>query len=198
MDKLDAMQTFVRVAEAGSFIAVANQLQVARSVVTRQIAALEKRLGTQLITRSTRSLTLTAAGSAYLEKCRLILNMVDAAESSLAEEKAVPRGRIRLGLPATQWMTVYNAHRPMKQRYHYNVANNRVQQHVEKGNDDGLYISSVACCQDLWALIMDAGTGFTQQVGEGPCWVGQGRGGLELRAAGLPAGQEGGAGQSER
>jgi DNA-binding transcriptional LysR family regulator len=101
MDKLDAMQTFVRVAEAGSFIAVANQLQVARSVVTRQIAALEKHLGAKLITRSTRSLTLTAAGSAYLEKCRVILNMVDAAESSLAEEKAVPRGRIRLGLPLT-------------------------------------------------------------------------------------------------
>lgn len=99
MDKLDAMQTFVRVAEAGSFIAVANQLQVARSVVTRQVAALEKQLGTQLITRSTRSLTLTAAGSAYLEKCRLILNMVDAAESSLDEEKGVARGRIRLGLP---------------------------------------------------------------------------------------------------
>jgi DNA-binding transcriptional LysR family regulator len=99
MDKLDAMQTFVRVAEAGSFIAVAQQLQVARSVVTRQVAALEKHLGTKLITRSTRSLTLTAAGSAYLEKCRVILNMVDAAESSLAEEKATPRGRIRLGLP---------------------------------------------------------------------------------------------------
>ena len=44
------------------------------------------------------------------------------------------------------------------------MANNRVQQHVEKGNDDELYISSVACCQDLWALIMDAGTGFAQQV----------------------------------
>lgn len=99
MDKLDAMQTFVRVAEAGSFIAVANQLQVARSAITRQITALEAHLGTKLITRSTRSLSLTAAGSAYLEKCRVILNMVDAAESNLAEEKAVPRGRIRLGLP---------------------------------------------------------------------------------------------------
>ena len=99
MDKLDAMQTFVRVAEAGSFTAVADQLQVARSVVTRQIAALEKQLRVKLITRSTRSLTLTPAGSAYLEKCRVILNMVDAAESSLDEEKAVPRGRIRLGLP---------------------------------------------------------------------------------------------------
>jgi DNA-binding transcriptional LysR family regulator len=99
MDKLDAMQTFVRVAEAGSFTAVADQLQVARSVITRQIAGLEKQLRVKLITRSTRSLTLTAAGAAYLEKCRVILNMVDAAEASLDEENAVPRGRIRLGLP---------------------------------------------------------------------------------------------------
>ena len=52
----------------------------------------------------------------------------------------------------------------MKQRYHYNVANTRVEQHVEKGNQDGLYISSVACCHELWGLIMDAGTGFQQQV----------------------------------
>jgi DNA-binding transcriptional LysR family regulator len=57
------MQTFVRVAEAGSFIAVANQLQVDRSVVTWQIAALERHLDTKLIARSTRSLALTAAGS---------------------------------------------------------------------------------------------------------------------------------------
>ena len=99
MDKLDAMQIFVRVAEAGTFTAVADQLQVARSVVTRQIAALEKHLRVKLITRSTRSLTLTPAGAAYLEKCRVILNLVDAAESSLEEEKAVLRGRIRLGLP---------------------------------------------------------------------------------------------------
>lgn len=81
-------------------------------------------------------------------------------------ELPTPKKRVRLGLPATQWITVYNAHRPMKQRYHYNVANNRVQQHVEKGNDDGLFISSVACCQDLWGLIMDAGTGFSHQVYE--------------------------------
>lgn len=98
MDKLDSMQTFIRVAEAGSFSAVASQLQVDRSVITRQVAALERRLGTQLMTRSTRRLALTAAGSAYLERCRDILNLVDAAESGLAAENTV-RGRIRLGLP---------------------------------------------------------------------------------------------------
>jgi DNA-binding transcriptional LysR family regulator len=99
MDKFTGMQLFVRVAETGSFAAVAHQMGVARSVVTRQISALETALGTKLMTRSTRSLTLTTAGAAYLEKCRVILNMVDAAESSLAQEKAEPRGRIRLGLP---------------------------------------------------------------------------------------------------
>ena len=99
MDKLTGMQLFVRVAETGSFAAVAQQMGVDRSVVTRQISALETQLGTKLMTRSTRSLTLTTAGAAYLEKCRVILNMIDAAESSLAAEKAQPRGRLRLGLP---------------------------------------------------------------------------------------------------
>ena len=90
----------------------------------------------------------------------------DSAAPPTDEDLDLPstKKRVRLGLPATQWITVYNAHRPMKQRYHYNVANNRVAQHVEKGNDDGLFVSSVACCQDLWGLIMDAGTGYTQQV----------------------------------
>lgn len=99
MDKLDAMQTFVRVAEAGSFTAVADQLEVDRSAITRQIGALEKHLAVKLITRSTRSLTLTPAGSAYLEKCRLIINLVDAAETSLTEESSLVRGRVRLALP---------------------------------------------------------------------------------------------------
>jgi len=51
-------------------------------------------------------------------------------------------------------------------RYHYNVADMRLSQHIEKGYEDGLFISSVGCCSNLWALIMDAGTGFTAQVYE--------------------------------
>ncbi|CAJ2665643.1 unnamed protein product [Trifolium pratense] len=51
-----------------------------------------------------------------------------------------------------------------KQRYHYNVADGRLAQHVERGIADGLLISCVASCSNLWALIMDAGTGFTNQV----------------------------------
>lgn len=99
MDRLDAMQLFVRVAELGSFSAVAQQLGVARSVVTRQIAALEAHLGVKLLARSTRRLSLTPGGAAYLEKCRVILNLVEVAETGIAEERQIPRGLIRLSLP---------------------------------------------------------------------------------------------------
>ncbi|XP_058074199.1 casein kinase 1-like protein HD16 isoform X2 [Magnolia sinica] len=82
------------------------------------------------------------------------------------EDDEQPKKKVRMGMPATQWISVYNARRPMKQRYHYNVADGRLAQHIEKGNADGLFISSVASCTNLWALIMDAGTGFTNQVYE--------------------------------
>ncbi|KAG7027492.1 Casein kinase 1-like protein HD16, partial [Cucurbita argyrosperma subsp. argyrosperma] len=86
---------------------------------------------------------------------RLLINL---------EEDEQPKKKVRLGSPATQWVSVYNARRPMKQRYHYNVADSRMHQHIEKGNENGLLISSVASATNLWALIMDAGTGFSSQV----------------------------------
>ncbi|CAO1944995.1 unnamed protein product [Urochloa humidicola] len=86
----------------------------------------------------------------------------------LIEEEAdeQPKKKIRMGMPATQWISVYNSRRPMKQRYHYNVADSRLVQHIDKGNEDGLFISCITSCSNLWALIMDAGTGFTSQVYE--------------------------------
>lgn len=99
MDRLDSMQLFVRVAELASFSAVAQQLGVARSVVTRRVAALESHLGVKLLARSTRQLSLTSEGAAYLERCRVILNLVDVAEADIAHEHSRPRGRIRVSLP---------------------------------------------------------------------------------------------------
>jgi DNA-binding transcriptional LysR family regulator len=93
------MQLFVRVAELGSFSAAAQQLGIARSAVTRQVAALELHLGAKLMARSTRRLALTSAGTAYLEKCRVILNLVEVAETGIAEERQMPRGKIRLSVP---------------------------------------------------------------------------------------------------
>src|SRR3569832_2512884 len=99
MDRLDSMRLFVRVAELGSFSAVAQQMNVARSVVTRQVAALEAHLGTKLLARSTRRLSLTSAGATYLEKCRELLGLVDAAEAGLTEDSQAPRGHLRITLP---------------------------------------------------------------------------------------------------
>ncbi len=99
MDRLEGMRLFVKVAELGSFSAVAQQMNVARSVITRQVAALEAHLGTMLIARSTRKLSLTSAGASYLEKCREILALVEAAETGLSEQTQAPRGHIRVTLP---------------------------------------------------------------------------------------------------
>ncbi|WP_313950226.1 LysR family transcriptional regulator [Accumulibacter sp.] len=99
MDRLDSMRIFMRVAELGSFAAVARQMDVARSVITRQVAALEAHLDVKLIARSTRSLSLTSAGAAYLERCREILKLVEAAETDLGGERQDPRGLIRISVP---------------------------------------------------------------------------------------------------
>ncbi|KAM0006326.1 putative protein kinase CK1-CK1-Pl family [Helianthus debilis subsp. tardiflorus] len=82
------------------------------------------------------------------------------------EDDGQPRKKTRIGVPATQWISVYNARQPMKQRYHYNVSDERLAQHIERGNADGLLISSVASSSNLWAVIMDAGTGYSSQVYE--------------------------------
>lgn len=82
------------------------------------------------------------------------------------EDGGPPKKRIRLGSPVTQWISVYNYRSPMKQRYHFNVVDSRLQQHVDKGREDGLYISSVASSLSMWALVMDAGTGYSAQVFE--------------------------------
>ncbi|KAL8041676.1 hypothetical protein ABFX02_10G179400 [Erythranthe guttata] len=106
---------------------------------------------------SLRPIRIDGALKVGQKRGRLLINL---------EEDEQPKKKLRLGSPATQWISVYNARRPMKQRYHYNVADSRLCQHVEKGNEDGLYISCVASAANLWALIMDAGTGFTSQVYE--------------------------------
>ncbi|TVT99895.1 hypothetical protein EJB05_54707 [Eragrostis curvula] len=82
------------------------------------------------------------------------------------EDDEQPKKKVRSGSPASQWISVYCARKPMKQRYHYNVSDSRLHQHIEKGSQDGLYISCVASSANCWALIMDAGTGFRSQVYE--------------------------------
>lgn len=99
MSRLEAMELFVRIADLGSFAAAARQRGVARSVVTRRIAALEEHLGVKLLVRTTRKLTLTGPGKAYLERCRVILDLVETAEIDVMEARHRPRGLLRFSLP---------------------------------------------------------------------------------------------------
>ncbi|MGY4494459.1 LysR substrate-binding domain-containing protein [Pseudomonas sp. TE3610] len=99
MNRLDAMTMFVKVAELASFSAAAEQLGIGRSLVTRQIASLEMYLGVKLMVRTTRHVSLTSAGHAYLEKCREILGLLEEAESVVMEERHTLRGRLRISLP---------------------------------------------------------------------------------------------------
>mgnify|MGYP002079213720 FL=1 len=99
MNRFDAMATFIKVAELGSFAAAAGRLGVARSGGTRQIAALEDHLGIKLMVRTTRRLTLTAGGAVYLSKCREILDLVETAEADVMADSLTPQGHLRIGVP---------------------------------------------------------------------------------------------------
>src|SRR5580765_7976273 len=99
MDRIDAMQAFVAVADLQGFAPAARKLRLSPSGVTRLIAALEDRLGARLLQRTTRSVTLTDAGSRYLERARRILSDVEEAESSAEGERTKPGGRLVVSAP---------------------------------------------------------------------------------------------------
>ncbi|XP_048532120.1 casein kinase 1-like protein HD16 isoform X2 [Triticum urartu] len=80
------------------------------------------------------------------------------------EEDEQPMEKVRLGSPATQWISIYSARRNMTQRCHYNIADSRLHQHIQKGYEDGVFISCIASLKNVWTVIMDTGTGFSSQV----------------------------------
>lgn len=99
MDRFQEMKVLVMVAEAGSFAAGAKQLGLSPPSVTRAIAALEARLGTLLLARSTRSVRLTEAGRRYVEDCRRILLELEEAEELAAGSVRRPRGNLTVTAP---------------------------------------------------------------------------------------------------
>jgi DNA-binding transcriptional LysR family regulator len=99
MDTLGAIRVFSRVVEAGSFSAVARELGTTQPTVSKQIAMLEEHLGTRLVNRTTRNLTLTEDGKTYYECCRHILNAVEEADGAVGRRQATPSGLIRAGCP---------------------------------------------------------------------------------------------------
>ena len=96
MDRLQSMRVFAKVVEQGSFVRAAELLEISNAVATRFIADLEAHLGTRLLNRSTRRLSLTEAGQAYLERVHMILAEVDDAEALVSMETKRPAGTLAI------------------------------------------------------------------------------------------------------
>ncbi|MCF4995263.1 LysR family transcriptional regulator [Pseudomonas syringae] len=99
MDRFQEMQVFTTVAQEQGFSAAARRLGLSAASVTRAVAALELRIGTQLLIRTTRSVHVSEAGQRYLEDCRRILAEVQEAEDSAAGSHAQPRGQLTVTAP---------------------------------------------------------------------------------------------------
>lgn len=99
MDKFKAMQTFVRIADAGSLTAAARELGSSLPSVVRALAAYEAQLGVRLFHRTTRRITLTDEGRQHLERSRQVLAALDEAEASLRAEAASPSGHLHITAP---------------------------------------------------------------------------------------------------
>src|ERR1700691_563692 len=101
MDKFDAMQMFVRVIEKGSFSAVAKERGIGQPAVSKQISALEDELGTELIHRTSRSLSLTEPGRDFYESALRILDDFENATSRIGRGQTAPKGIVRVTVPPT-------------------------------------------------------------------------------------------------
>ena len=101
MDRLAAMEAFVRVVDAGSFSGAAKQLRVGQPAVSKTIAQLEERLGVRLLLRSTHRLTPTEAGRNFYERAQRSIEEAEEAELAARGAAAALRGRLRISAPVT-------------------------------------------------------------------------------------------------
>ncbi|MCI4661703.1 MAG: LysR family transcriptional regulator [Neomegalonema sp.] len=99
MDRFSEMEMFVRVVEAGGFTEAARRLNVSKSAVSKQIAALEQRLGARLLDRTTRRVSPTEIGLAYFDKASHVLAEVEEADAMAASLQDEPRGELRVSGP---------------------------------------------------------------------------------------------------
>ena len=99
MDRLLTLEVFAAVVDQGSFVAAARALDLSPASVTEHIQALEKRLKTKLLNRTTRRTALTEEGAAYFEHCKQMLARMEEADAMLAAQRTSPKGTLRMQGP---------------------------------------------------------------------------------------------------
>jgi len=101
MDRLASMTAFVKAVETGSFAATASALGISPQMVAKHVTALEARLGTRLLNRTTRKQSLTEIGRAYYDRCKVVLAEAAWADALADEARGRPRGRLRVNAPVS-------------------------------------------------------------------------------------------------
>ena len=145
MQDLNDMLYFAEVAERGGFAAAGRALGIPKSRLSRRVADLESRLGVRLLQRTTRTLSLTEVGEAYLRHCLAMRESAQAAEDTVAQVQAEPRGTVRVTCPVTLAQTVLAGLMPAFLERHAQVrvemqVTNRVVNVVEEGVDVALRV----------------------------------------------------------
>lgn len=156
MDRLQSMRVFTKVVELGSFARAAQQLDMSNAVVTRYVADLESHLGTRLLNRTTRSLSLTDAGETYLQRCQQILEDVEEAESVVTARSQSLSGTLRLVTPVMfglhllpEMLVRFQARYP---EVVFDVQlSDRIIDIVEEGRDVGIVLSDLGLGSHLVA-----------------------------------------------
>src|SRR5580692_962125 len=105
MDRFENARVFATVIEAGGFTAAAERLGLSRAATSKHVLQLEERLGARLLNRTTRRVSVTAAGQRFYEQCRRILAELDEAERSASELHNEPRGELRVIAPTNFGLT---------------------------------------------------------------------------------------------
>jgi DNA-binding transcriptional LysR family regulator len=147
MDTLTSIKVFRQVVESGSFVSAAERLAMSTAAVSKHVKSSEQRLGVRLLNRNSRNLSLTEPGSVYFERCKSILDDLQATELELGSLSAVPRGTLRITCPswyAGQFMA--NLLAEYRRRYPEVVIDgsfeDRCADLVEEGYDLALRIAS--------------------------------------------------------
>lgn len=148
MNILIMMETFAAVVEAGSFTGAAENLGLSKSFVSKRISLLEEELGTRLLYRTTRNLSLSDEGSRFYNHCKLIISEAESAKSEVIESHSNPKGKIRLTLP--QSLIISGAGEVLLQFQHLYpdieleiIVSGRVENLVEKSIDIALRVGSL-------------------------------------------------------
>src|SRR3981081_2439520 len=100
MDTLLSMKDFRQVIESGTFVGAAERFRLSTAMTSKHLMHLEKHLGTRLLNRSSRSLSLTESGKLFFERCKAILENVEEAEFVAGSVSGVPRGTLRVTAPS--------------------------------------------------------------------------------------------------